>query len=321
MIGNNLPLVGSKSLGVRTTYGSWLAPGARVAAYLGPAGIFEDTYSENLRVSTLAGALGRVRSGKGDVIFVLPGYDADVDAADFASALVAGTRIIGLGNINETTAPKLTWTAEAASILFDVANVSIENMVLDWAGIDNVAAPITVSAAGCALIGNKIIVQSAAASAGAEQGVEVAVGGSGFRFSGNVCLSDDEGEPLTGGGIVEVSGAAGDVEVSDNYLCGAAAATIGIVRVSAAATNLRIKRNMVFNLETTSGAVGILISSATAQGQVTDNDIKVMTGADPNGADVGLSMASSTLIYNARNYCVDDADLGALLTEPHGGAA
>lgn len=318
-VGNNLPLVGVKSMGVRTTFGSWLAPGARVAAYLGPAGVFEDTYSENLRVGTLASALGRARSGKGDVIFVLPGYSENISSADYASALVAGTRIIGLGNVHETTAPKLTWTATGSTFLLDVANCSIENMVLDWAGIDNVAAPITVSAAGCALIGNKIVVQSASGSAGADQGVEVAAGGTGFRFNDNICLSDDEDEPLTGGGIVEISGAAGDVEVSGNYLCGAAAATVGLIRVSAAATNIRIQKNMVFNLETTSGAVGILISSATAQGAVTDNDIKVMTGADPNAGDIGLSLNSATLIFNARNYCVDDADLGALLTEPHAG--
>src|SRR5690606_24162744 len=109
----------------------------------------------NLRVSTLAAAAGRVRSGKGDVVFVLPGFEGDIDAADFLTALVPGTRIIGLGNVNETTAPRLTWTATASSLLLDVANVTIENMVLDWTGIDNVAAPITVSAAGCALIGNK----------------------------------------------------------------------------------------------------------------------------------------------------------------------
>jgi len=318
-IGNNLPIVGSKSMGVRTTYGSWLAPGARVAAYLGPAGIFEDTYSENLRVSTLAAAAGRVRSGKGDVVFALPGYAESVSAADYVT-LVSGMRLIGLGNVNESTAPKLTWTTTAATLLLDVANVTIENMVLDWAGIDNVAAPITVSAAGCSLIGNKIVVQSAAASAGADQGVEVAAGGSGFRFLGNDCLSDDEGEPLTGGGIVEISGAANDVVVADNYLCAAAAATVALVRVSAAATNLRVSRNRVFNLETTSGAVGILISSATAQGIVNDNYIKVMTGADPNGADIGLSLNTCTLIGNFNNYCVDDADLGGLLTEPHAGS-
>lgn len=314
-----LPLVGQRAAGFRSFFGAWVAPGSRVT-FLGPAGVLEDQFTENNRVATLNAALARCRSGKNDVIFALPGYSESVSAADYASSLVAGTKLIGLGVPGESSSPKLTWTATASAFLLDVADVTIQNMTLDWAGIDNVAAPITVSAAGCQMLDNLIIVQSAAGSAGADQGVEVGAGGSGFKFNGNVCLTDDEGEPLTGGGIVEISGAANNVEVKDNYICGAAAATVGLIRVSAAATNLRIERNRCMNLETTSGAVAILISSATAQGAVVDNDLKVMTGADPNAADIGISLASSTLIFNARNYCVDDSDLGALLTEPHAGS-
>jgi hypothetical protein len=304
-------------MGFRTQYGLWLAPGTQVT-YLGPAGVFEDTYTENNRVPTLAAAAARMRASKNDIIVALPGYSENISAAAYAS-LPAGTKLIGLGTPGEASAPKLTWTAAAATLLLNAADITIENMTLDWAGIDNVAAPITVSAVGCKLLNNLIIVQSAALSAGADQGVEVGVGGSGFKFNGNTCISVDEDEPLTGGGIVEISGAANDIEVKDNYLCGAAAATVGLVRVSAAATNLRIQKNLLMNLETTSGAVALLVSSATAQGAITDNDAKVMTGADPNAADIGFSFASSTLIYNARNYVVDDSDLGALTSEPHAG--
>lgn len=311
-----LPLVGQKAIGFRTMFGTWVSPGARVT-FLGPPGVFEDTYTENSRVATLNAALARCRSGKNDVIFVLPGYAENISTADYASSLVAGTKIIGLGTPGEASAPVLTWTLGTASFLLDVADVVIQNMTLDWTGIADVLAPMTVSAAGCQMLGNLIIVQDGAI--GADQGVEVAVGGSGFKFNGNVCTTADEDEPLTGGGVVEISGAANNIEVQDNYICAAAAATVGLIRVSAAATNLRIKRNQLVNLETTSGEVAILISSATAQGVVTDNDIKVMTGADPNAADIGISLNSATLILNARNYVVDDSDLGAILSEAHAG--
>lgn len=303
-------------MGFRTMFGSWVAPGANVT-YLGPAGVFESTYTENNRVATLNAALARCRSGKNDVIFVLPGYTENISTADYASSLVAGTKIIGLGTPGEASAPILIWTLGTASFLLDVADVTIANMTLDWTGIADVLAPMTVSAAGCQMLGNLIIVQDGAI--GADQGVEVGVGGSGFKFNGNVCTAADEDEPLTGGGVVEISGAANNIEVQDNYICAAAAATVGLIRVSAAATNLRIKRNQLVNLETTAGDVAILISSATAQGAVTDNDIKVMTGADPNAADIGISLNSATLILNARNYVVDDSDLGAILSEPHPG--
>lgn len=311
-----LPIVGQKALGFRTFFGTWVAPGARVT-FLGPAGVFEDTFTENNRVATLNAALARCRSGKNDVIFVLPGFAENVSTADYASSLVAGTKIIGLGTPGEASAPVLTWTAAAATFLLDVADVVIQNMTLDWTGIADVAAPITVSGAGCQMLGNLIIVQDGAI--GADQGVEVGATANGFKFNGNTCIAVDEDEPMTGGGVVEISGAADNIEVQDNYICGAAAATVGLIRVSAAATNLRIKRNQLVNLETTSGAVAILISSATAMGVVTDNDIKVMTGADPNAADVGISLNSATLILNARNYVVDDSDLGAILSEPHAG--
>src|SRR5688500_5968941 len=107
-----LPLVGQKALGFRTMFGAWIAPGARVT-FLGPAGVFEDTFTENNRVPTLAAAAARMRASKNDVIFALPGYAENISAADYVT-LVAGTKLIGLGTPGEASAPKLTWTAAAA---------------------------------------------------------------------------------------------------------------------------------------------------------------------------------------------------------------
>lgn len=315
-----LPLVGNQSVGTRTLYGTWLPPGARVAAYVGPQSDVTDSYSSSgLLVSTLNAGLARCRAGKGDVVVVLPGHTENVSTADFFSSLVAGTRIIGVGNPGETIHPTFTWTATASTFLLDVADVHVDNITMDWAGIDNVVAPITVSAAGCSITNCNIRLQSASASAGAAGGLVVAAGATGFNFNNNTVLSDDEDEPLTGAAVVEVSGAASNVTIADNYMSFAAAATIGGIRVSAAALNVKIKRNQLINLESTSGAVAILVSSATAMGVVSDNDLKLMTASDPNAADIGISLNSATLIGNFRNYAVDDADLGGLLTEPHAG--
>lgn len=315
-----LPGVGNESIGQRTLYGTWLPPGARVAAYVGPQSDSTDAYvSSGLLVQTLNAGLARCRSGKGDVVVLLPGFTENISTADYASSLVAGTRIIGIGNPGETIHPTLTWTATASTFLLDVADVHIDNVTMNFAGIDNVVAPITVSAAGCTISNCKIVLQSAAASAGCTAGVTVAAGATGFQFCGNTCLSDDEDEPLTAGGVVEISGAASNVTVFNNYMSFAAAATIGGIRVSAAALNVKIQNNQLVNLETTSGDVNILISSATAMGVVSDNDLKYMTGADPNAADKGISLNSATLIGNFRNYSVDDSDLGAILSEPHAG--
>jgi hypothetical protein len=304
-------------------HGTYIKPGGCVAAYVRSTGAQDgdDLFaaSGNL-VTTINEGLKRCRSGQNDIVFVLPGHVENIDAADDWPDLVAGTQVVGCGRPGASNNPTLTWTATASTILLNVADVSIIGLNLNWAGIDNVAAPITVSAAGCAMFANHITVQSATASAGAVQGVDVASGGSGFRFVGNRCLSDDEGEPLTGGGIVEVSAAVNDVVVSGNFMSGAAANTVGLILVSAAATNVTISDNWLYNLETTSGDACIVIGNVAATGIVCNNYNKFMTAGDPNAADIGIFYgAAATTIGSFENYSVDDTFLQAILAEPHPG--
>lgn len=311
----NMPVLG-------TPYGSFVQPGGKVAAFVRSTGVQDgdDDFVRNNLVSTLGAGLKRCRSGLNDIVFVLPGHDEDITGADFFTDLVAGTQIVGVGRPGASNNPKLTWTATASTFLLDVADVGIIGMTLDWAGIDNVAAPITVSAAGCGIYGCHIIVQDATGSAGAVQGVDVASGGDGFRFIGNRCISDDEGEPLTGGGIVEVSAAVDDVVIADNFMSGAAANTVGLILVSAAATNLTIARNWLYNLETTSGDANIVVGNVGATGIVAYNLIKLMTGADPNAANIGINTgAAATTLGQFENYVVDDTDLQGILAETHAG--
>jgi len=100
-----------------------------------------------------ANAIQPNTAGRGCTIVCLPGHTETVSAADFWSSLVAGTRIVGWGY--GTMRPKFTYSAAAATILLNVADVGIQNCVFEMAGDPlattalTVAAPITVSAAGC----------------------------------------------------------------------------------------------------------------------------------------------------------------------------
>jgi hypothetical protein len=99
---------------------------------------------------------GLCKASRGDVIVCLPGHVENIAAAD-AWTLVAGLRIIGLGRGD--TRPTFTFSVAAATVLIDVAGVSIENCRFLCAGPAGavaltVAAPFTVSAEGCSLIGN-----------------------------------------------------------------------------------------------------------------------------------------------------------------------
>src|SRR3990167_8848841 len=75
-----------------------LEPGARVAAYVRSTGAVSDEdplIATNL-VSTLGAGLARCRSGKNDVVFVLPGHSEAVTSTTLDN-LVAGPRVIGCG--------------------------------------------------------------------------------------------------------------------------------------------------------------------------------------------------------------------------------
>lgn len=121
-----------------------------------PAG---DGSKADYPLSTLNAALGKCRSGAGDIVYVLPGHAENVAAADSWSSLVASTKIIGLGTGNDR--PQFTWSTATSTVLLDVANVLIENCILLMAGPSGstaltVAAPMTISGAGCAIRGCRI---------------------------------------------------------------------------------------------------------------------------------------------------------------------
>lgn len=187
-------------------------------------------------------------SGAGDVVVVLPGHTETISTADGWSNLVAGTRIIGVGQGN--LRPTVTWSAAAASVLLNVANASIENMILQLAGDPaattalTVAAPITVSAAGCAIRGCRIN-----AGVDADQlvtiGVTTTAAADDFTFSGNRLYSATTAEATT---FVQLVGA-DRLRFNGNHIVGATSAVaVGPVRfLTTASTNIEMLGNTIRN--------------------------------------------------------------------------
>jgi hypothetical protein len=145
--------------GIRTEFGTLTPPGSRVAAYVRSSGgaDYDDQNIITRMYTTLNQALGQCRSGKNDIVLVLPGHTENISSADQMSNLVAGTQIIGLGAGGSR--PTFTWTAATSSFLLDVANVRLSNLILNMdpgTGTTTVAAPMTISAAGCQIAGCKI---------------------------------------------------------------------------------------------------------------------------------------------------------------------
>jgi hypothetical protein len=200
--------------------------------------------------TTLNSALGQCRSGRGDTVLVLEGHTESIDSADEMSSLVAGTRIIGRGVGNSR--PTFTWTAAGSTFLFDVANVSLSNCVLNMdpgTGTTNVAAPITISAAGCGLYGNKIRM-------GTDSNSKVTVGillsdaADDCEIVGNAIYGATTAEATT---FVDIAGA-DRLFMANNTIQGATSSTtVGIVRFKAtAATNIWLEANMYANRKASS---------------------------------------------------------------------
>jgi hypothetical protein len=146
-------------------------------------------------------ALGQCVSGRGDVIYVLPGYTESIATSDAWSNLAAtDVTIIGMGR--GTNRPTFTWTATGSTVLFDTANFKLINCQLYLAGAHaagaalTVAAPITVSAAGCE-ISNCQIFWGFDADQIVTIGITTTAAADWFRFNSNTCYAETAAVPTT----------------------------------------------------------------------------------------------------------------------------
>ena len=288
--------------------GTTIKPGGRVAAYVRSTGAQDgdDHFAASgLLVASLNDACRRCRPNQNDIIYVLPGHVETISAADGLSNLVAGTQIIGAGTPGASNNPTITWGATAATLLLDVANVTLAGLNLNWIGVDNVVVAIPVTAAGCSILDCVITAESA--SAGILKGIEVAAGGSGFRFCRNTVVSVGEAHPLTSA-VVLISGAADDILVADNYIAAANPGTnvLGHVAVTAAATNVRIVRNTFIQLETAGTALYVVtVGDVASTGYAAHNFCKI--GSAVTATTSGFTVGTAGLVGFGlfENYVTD----------------
>lgn len=281
-----LPFYGMHA-GLRTEFGALIPPGANVAAYVRSTGVqdFDDSEVRKRLVSTLDAGLAKCRSGMGDVVLVLPGHAENVSSADQMSSLVAGTKIIGLGHGN--LRPTFTWSAAAATFLLDVANVSLENCILNLAGSRTattaltVAAPITVSAAGCAIRGCEI-----SFGVDADQlvtiGITTTAAADDFCFEANHCFGATAAECTT---FLQLVGADRAKLISNRIVGATSAVGVGLIRFLTTAStdvtirDLHIRNNKALSTAAITGMAGI---SGEADGLfmvVLSDALAALTGA------------------------------------------
>lgn len=294
--------------GLRTQYGLVLPPGARVAAFVRSTGLQsgDDSFLATNLVPTLAQGLARVRAGLGDFVVCLPGHVENVvDATTFSGSLLAGTKIIGVGRGSNT--PTFTWTLGASQWLVNQADVLIAGLRLQFSvnlGA-NITLPLNVTAADFGFFANEVITSSPTASALTV--MALAAGANRADVSGNVFRG-------TGGLVgIDITGAIADANICDNVMIFPTTTTVGCIRVSAAATGLRVLRNTISNT-TAASVAGINYASVASTGQCAYNTIDVLnTGASVSGT-TGITIGAACLVRFFQNFiCNDPLASGKLL--------
>lgn len=230
------------------------------------------------------GALALAHPTLGTLIRVHRGHSENVSAADMASATSTNKNItiLGEGEVEirpglDSSRPTLTWTAATASWLFDTVGIRLINFNLYLAGTTTsttaltVAAPITVSANGCAI-------RCCYINAGVDVdqivtiGVTTTAAADGFQFFGNTVRVSDVA--AVGTTFLRIVG--GDtVRIQENDIVyPTSSAAIGSVQaLTTAPTNIRIERNYIEGAA--SGQTAALTLVANATGISRFNDLKI----------------------------------------------
>lgn len=273
------------------------------------AGGFGDGTNIDAPFATIAAAMSALqnRTNRGDVIYVLPGHVESVSSADYFSntGTASGFSIIGLGS--GTQRPILTWTTATSTWLFDTDGVEIANMNLYTAGplgsttALTVAAPITVSAANCRIVGCTIN-GGVDADQLATIPITTTAAADNFEFIGNYCIG------ATASGIVTFLRLVGvdDGLVANNYIRAATTvATVGPVQcLTTASTNLRLTGNYIANMKSDAT---IAFTPMTATTGIVAGNFFYVDGS-------GILPITAGLMEWFGNYVVNDqGEAGALV--------
>lgn len=216
-------------------------------------------------------------TSRGHVIFGLPGHAESVDVADWLSATGAANSIafVGLGTGN--CAPTLTWTTATSTLLMDTDCVTFDGLNLNLeptTGTVNVAAPITATGVNCAIRNCRI-------KTGTDANNKVTIG-------------------------ITTTAAATGFTFEDNYVTGAAAATMTTFLRCVGIADLAIRRNKII-CGTTAAAVGPIQELTTACTNIDISNNLIQNNAASSTACITMALASTTG-FIAGNFCRNMTD-------------
>lgn len=297
--------LGAGVTGFRTPYGgAILDPGSSVVAYVRatqPDGMPDDMRAK--WVPDIPSGLARCRSGRNDVVAVLPGHTENVTSATLTNA-VAGSRLKGFGR--GSNRPNLRWTATSSQLVMNDADFVIDNFILRMEGAVVVKA-VAVTAADCAILNCDIDVGSTAATNLATIGIELGAGADRFLLQGNYIHGIAGATPTQ---VIAIAGVCDGAMILDNKIMAATSAVSkGVIDITAAATGLEIARNILQNRVASSETV-ISCGAVAATGVVYLNFGSTEAGAPLTD---GIELNAASLLRLFENYVTDTKNVSGVL--------
>ena len=216
-------------------------------------------------------------SAYGDFVYVGSGHAETITGAAGMTFSTAGVTYVGQGNGRNR--PKITFsTSTAAQMIVSGANITFQNIVFDFTGIDAIVAAISVTGADVQFDNCEFICNSA--TAGVVLGILTAATADRLRITNCRFLG-----PATNSGTTTTAQIKHEVGVDyvfqNNYHCGKM--TQAILN---ATTNLRgLIDNNRFVIST--GTVAITVAAASTP-MITNNRINVPSGTAPIVAAAGV---------------------------------
>lgn len=260
-------------------------------------------------LSTMQAAFAKCVSGRGDIVYALPGHAEDISAAGGWSSIVAGTKVIGLGS--GVDRPTFTFTATGSTIAIAVANVRIQNCRLLLAGPLTSTSALTVTvglpvtAAGLQLIGNEINV-----AVDTDQLCTTAI-----TLSATADDCTIQGNEIWGGttgtvtGVVVTTGAVDRLKFLDNDIRACATAQLLDLSQAAITDNLILRNTMQNKLATTTA---VIKPHATSTGIVDGN--RWFTAASGTAPDASGFTTYTTTYWFGLNYCSTVSGASAIIS-------
>lgn len=254
--------------------GYFLGPNGGRPFYVDSGGV-RDGYNDDIAsqlYTSLGAALAGCRANRGDTIFVMPQHAENVTTTP---TFIAGVRIIGIGNGDER--PTFTWTATTSQWAVTAANVSFENLILNFSGTAATvtAKAFTTSAAKTRFLDCQVNI-GASSTQLATIGFEFTTGADRGTFDGCYILS---AATAANTNCIKLTNAVDSMVIINNVISvGMAATTSSVITMTAAPTNILIKGNELTNSIASSTKALVGITAATGSVSYNDLYIQAATG-------------------------------------------